>query len=170
MQHRQRFIDDGKDFHVIKDIEKEKKLSSQDKLEVFQKIEDDIKKVLYANNPQKKKKTEMKRQNYVKHLLNEFGLSQYLRKLYELGYDDNNINKIGLMSRKKFQELVINLKMYPGQSIKMEKLYDYLKQLNLSNTMYNTLLIGCKNKLKNNNNKKQINSELNKRRESKKPI
>ena len=121
-------------------------------------------KQINANNPQKKKKTEMKRQNYVKHLLNEFGLSQYLRKLYELGYDDNNINKIGLMSRKKFQELVINLKMYPGQSIKMEKLYDYLKQLNLSNTMYNTRLIGGKNKLKNNNNKKQINSELNKRR------
>ena len=113
-------------------------------------------KQINVNNPQKKKKTEMKRQNYVKHLLNEFGLSQYLRKLYELGYDDNNINKIGLMSRKKFQELVINLKMYPGQSIKMEKLYDYLKQLNLSNTMYNTRLIGGKNKLKNNNNKNQI--------------
>ena len=54
MQHRQRFIDDGKDFHVIKDIEKEKKLSSQDKLEVFQKIEDDIKKVLYAFDNKKK--------------------------------------------------------------------------------------------------------------------
>ena len=118
------------------------------------------------NIHQKKKNPEMKRQNYLKHLLNEFGLSQYLRKLYELGYDDNNINKIGLMSRKKFQELVLNMKMYPGQSIKMEKLYDYLKQLNLANTMYNTRLIGGKNaKLKNNiNNKKQFNSEYNKRR------
>ena len=118
----------------------------------------------YSHPQQKKKNTEMKRQNYLKHLLNEFGLSQYLRKLYELGYDDNNINKIGLMSRKKFQELVLNMKMYPGQSIKMEKLYDYLKQLNLANTMYNTRLIGGKNNKLKNNNKKQINSEYNKRR------
>ena len=120
----------------------------------------------YSHPQQKKKNTEMKRQNYLKHLLNEFGLSQYLRKLYELGYDDNNINKIGLMSRKKFQELVLNMKMYPGQSIKMEKLYDYLKQLNLANTMYNTRLMqGKNNKAKNNiNNKKQFNSEINKRR------
>ena len=117
-------------------------------------------------NNQKKKNMEMKKQNYLKHLLNEFGLSQYLRKLYELGYDDNNINKIGLMSRKKFQELVINMKMYPGQSVKMEKLYDYLKQLNLANTMYNTRLMQEKNnKVKNNiKNKKQFNSEVNKRR------
>ena len=115
------------------------------------------------SNNQKKKNTEMKKQNYLKHLLNEFGLSQYMRKLYELGYDDNNINKIGLMSRKKFQELVLNMKMYPGQSVKMEKLYDYLKQLNLANTMYNTRLIaGKNNKLK--NNKKSYNSEINKRR------
>ena len=118
----------------------------------------------YPNPQQKKKNTEMKRQNYLKHLLNEFGLSQYLRKLYELGYDDNNINKIGLMSRKKFQELVLNMKMYPGQSIKMEKLYDYLKQLNLANTMYNTRLIGGKNNKLKINNKKQVNSEYNKRR------
>ena len=115
------------------------------------------------SNNQKKKNVEMKKQNYLKHLLNEFGLSQYMRKLYELGYDDNNINKIGLMSRKKFQELLLNMKMYPGQSIKMEKLYDYLKQLNLANTMYNTRLIaGKNNKLK--NNKKSFNSEVNKRR------
>ena len=114
-------------------------------------------------NYPKKKNAEMKKQSYLKHLLNEFGLTQYMRKLYELGYDDNNINKIGLMSRKKFQELVINMKMYPGQSIKMEKLYDYLKQLNLATTMYNTRLIGGKNnKMK--NNKKSYNSEINKRR------
>ena len=118
----------------------------------------------YPHPIQKKKNPEMKRQNYLKRLLNEFGLSQYLRKLYELGYDDNNINKIGLMSRKKFQELVLNMKMYPGQSIKMEKLYDYLKQYNIANTMYNTRLIGGKNNKLKNNNKKQINPEYNKRR------
>ena len=57
----------------------------------------------------KGKSKEMKRQSYLKHLLNEFGLSQYLRKLYELGYDDNNVYKIGLMSRKAFQELEKNM-------------------------------------------------------------
>jgi hypothetical protein len=46
----------------------------------------------------KGKSKDMKKQNYLKHLLNEFGLSQYLRKLYELGFDDNNIYKIGLMN------------------------------------------------------------------------
>ena len=82
-------------------------------------------------NYPKKKNAEMKKQSYLKHLLNEFGLTQYMRKLYELGYDDNNINKIGLMSRKKFQELVINMKMYPGQSIKMA---NSLFKINISST------------------------------------
>ena len=112
----------------------------------------------------KGKNKEMKRQNYLKHLLNEFGLSQYLRKLYELGYDDNNIHKIGLMNRKAFQELLNNLKMFPGQSIKMEKLYDYLKQLNLANTMYNTRLLGGKASKLRNLPKKPATCDSNKRR------
>ena len=110
----------------------------------------------------KGKNKEMKKQNYLKHLLNEFGLSQYLRKLYELGYDDNNINKIGLMNRKSFQELLNNMKMYPGQSIKMEKLYNYLKQLNLANTMYNTRLLGARTAQM--RQKKPATSDSNKRR------
>ena len=111
----------------------------------------------------KTKNNDMKHQNYLKHLLNEFGLSQYLRKLYELGYDDNNINKIGLMNRKSFQELLNNLKMFPGQSIKMEKLYDYLKQLNLANTMYNTRLLGGRTNMRN-VPKKPLTSDAKKRR------
>ena len=54
MQHRQRYIDDNKPIHVIKDIESEKKISSQDKLEVFGKIESDLKKVLNAFDNKKK--------------------------------------------------------------------------------------------------------------------
>ena len=54
MQYRQRYIDDTKPFHVIKDIEKEKKISSQDKLEVIEKIESDLQKVLYAFDTKKK--------------------------------------------------------------------------------------------------------------------
>ena len=57
----------------------------------------------------------MKKQNYLNLLLNKFGLSQYMRKLYELGYEDNNVNKIWLMIKKKFQELA--MKIYPGQSL-----------------------------------------------------
>ena len=54
MQYRQRFIDDTKPFHVIKDIENEKKISSQDKLEVLNKIESDLQKVLRAFDTKKK--------------------------------------------------------------------------------------------------------------------
>ena len=112
----------------------------------------------------KGKSKDMKRQNYLKHLLNEFGLSQYLRKLYELGYDDNNVYKIGLMNRKAFQELEKNMKMFPGQSIKMEKLYNYLKQLNLANTMYNTRLMGGRAVQMRNTQKKPATCDSNKRR------
>ena len=108
----------------------------------------------------KGKTKEMKKQNYLKHLLSEFGLSQYLRKLYDLGFDDNNVYRIGLMNRKTFQELLNNMKMYPGQSIKMEKLYNYLKQLNLANTMYNTRLLGGRAHMR----KKPATSDSNKRR------
>ena len=99
----------------------------------------------------KGKSKDMKRQNYLKHLLNEFGLSQYLRKLYDLGYNDNNVYRIGLMNRNFFQELMNNMKMLPGQNIKMEKLYNYLKQLNLANTMYNSKLLGGSNEKKTSN-------------------
>ena len=54
MNLKQRFIDDTKPFHVIKDLENEKKISSQDKLEIFSKIETDLKKVLYAFDNKKK--------------------------------------------------------------------------------------------------------------------
>jgi hypothetical protein len=112
----------------------------------------------------KGKNKEMKRQNDLKHLLNKFGLSQYLRKLYELGYDDNNIYKIGLMNKKAFQELEKNMKMFPGQSIKMEKLYDYLKQSNLLNTMHNTRLLGGRTNQARNMQRKPATSDSNKRR------
>ena len=112
----------------------------------------------------KGKSKEMKRQSYLKHLLNEFGLSQYLRKLYELGYDDNNVYKIGLMNKKAFQELERNMKMFPGQSIKMEKLYNYLKQRNLANTMHNTRLMGGRANQPRNILKKPATCDSNKRR------
>ena len=50
MNLKQRYIDDTKNFHVIKDIESDKMLSSQDKLE----IESNLKKVLHAFDTKKK--------------------------------------------------------------------------------------------------------------------
>jgi len=54
MNLKQRFIDDTKPFHVIKDIENEKKISSPDNLKVLNKIESDLKKVLHAFDTKKK--------------------------------------------------------------------------------------------------------------------
>ena len=77
-------------------------------------------------------------QNNLKYLLKEFGLSEYLRKLYELGYDNNNYLKIGTLSRKNFNVLLNNIHIFPGHTVKMEKFYEYLKKLNTNhnNTLY----------------------------------
>ena len=64
-----------------------------------------------------------KRQNNLKFMLREFGLSQYLRKLYEMGFDDHNYMKIGAMKQHKFEELIFNLNIFPGHQVKMINLY-----------------------------------------------
>ena len=81
-------------------------------------------------------KKDFKKQSNLKHLLSEFGLSQYLRKIYELGYDDNNYTKIGLLSRREFDEFVRNIHLYPGQMVKMESFYCHLKQVNINKQNY----------------------------------
>ena len=121
--------------------------------------------ILNINHQQNKK--EMKNQNYLKHLLNEFGLSQYLRKMYELGYDDKNVNKIGQLSRTAFQDLLQNIHIFPGQAVKMEKLYDYLKQLNLTKNLTIPAYLNNINKTSSNNNtlpKKPVSGNINKRK------
>ena len=69
----------------------------------------------------------------MKETLNTFGLNKYYDKMIELGLNDQNYNSIGLMNKKSFNELVSNIRMFPGHIIKMEKLYHYLKQINFSN-------------------------------------
>ena len=81
-----------------------------------------------GNNDQ----TNYRKQNNLKHLLREFGLSQYLRKMFELGYDDSNIYKMGLLPQKEFEELLFNLKIFPGHQVKMAHLYEYLRQMNMT--------------------------------------
>ena len=74
--------------------------------------------------------TNITSQNNLKYLLKEFGLTEYLRKLYEIGYDNNNYLKIGNLSRKNFNMLLNNINIFPGHIAKMEKFYEYLKKLN----------------------------------------
>ena len=80
-------------------------------------------------------------QNNFRYLLKEFGLSEYIRKLYEFGYDNNNYLKIGTLSRRNFNTLLNNIHIFPGHMVKMEKFYEYLRRLNNnhSNNMNNTL-------------------------------
>jgi hypothetical protein len=91
-------------------------------------------------------KKDFKKQSNLKHLLNEFGLSQYLRKIYELGYDDNNYYKIGMLTRNEFNDFIYNIHIYPGQMVKMENFYDYLKQLNYNKVNYSSNIYSNKPK------------------------
>jgi hypothetical protein len=93
-----------------------------------------------VNNIKNKENKKNIYQNNFKHLLKEFGLSEYTRKLYEFGYDDNNYLKIGALSRKNFNSLLNNIHIFPGHTVKMEKFYEYLRKLNLSsnNNNYNS--------------------------------
>ena len=72
----------------------------------------------------------LRKQNNLKYILREFGLSQYIRKLFDLGYDDSNVLKLGLLTQKQFEELLLNLKIFPGHQVKFSNLYEYLKQKN----------------------------------------
>ena len=86
---------------------------------------------IYKNNI---KSNELKiNQNNLKYILKQFGLSEYLRKLYEFGYDNNNYLKIGTLTRKNFNNLLNNIHIFPGHTVKMEKFYEYLKKLNSNN-------------------------------------
>ena len=97
-------------------------------------------------------KPSYKQQHTLKFMLREFGLSQYLRKLYEMGYDDHNYMKIGMMKQNKFEELIFNLKIFPGHQVKMLKLYEYLKTLHLHSMHHH---------ITNNNNNTNINKKPN---------
>ena len=76
-------------------------------------------------------------QNNLKYLLKEFGLSEYIRKLNEFGYDNNNYLKIGTLTRKNFNNLLTNIHIFPGHTVKMEKFYEYLKKLNMTGNNHN---------------------------------
>lgn len=79
--------------------------------------------------------TSHQKQHNLKYLLREFGLIQYLRKMYELGYDDNSLMKLGLLTQKEFEELLFNLKIFPGHQVKMQNMHQYIKQTMIHNSI-----------------------------------
>ena len=131
---------------------------------------------IYKNNNNTKNNELKINQSNLKYILKQFGLSEYLRKLYEFGYDNNNYLKIGTLSRKNFNNLLNNIHIFPGHTVKMEKFYEYLKKLNSNNNNgsynynykkrklnYNSIY-GInngnnvnKNNIYNNNNKQSLN-------------
>ena len=102
----------------------------------------------------------------MKETLNNFGLNKYYDKMVELGINDQNYNNIGLMNKKSFNELVTNMRMFPGHIIKMEQLYHYLKQINFSNKplhinsnpKINNQSININSSYDNNNNSSNFNN------------
>ena len=91
-------------------------------------------------------------QDNLNYLLKEFGLSKYIEKLKELGYNNNNYLKIGTLSRKNFNNLINLMNILPIHTPKIEKFYEYLKKLNMSsyynhNVNSNNITINKKTKL-----------------------
>ena len=75
-------------------------------------------------------------QKLLRSLLKEFNLQQYTKvniqwkqKFYELGYDDDNIFKICLLTSGDKQELFRNLKVFPGHSYKMNQFIDRVNEM-----------------------------------------
>ena len=101
--------------------------------------------------------------------LNTFGLNKYYDKMVELGLNDQNYNSIGQMNKKSFNDLVSNIRMFPGHIIKMEQLYHYLKQINFSNKplhinsnpIINNHSINVNSSYDNNNNNSNSNNNFN---------
>ena len=81
----------------------------------------------------------------LKYLLKEYGLTEYHKKLNDLGYNNDNYLEIGSLSRKNFASLINNLNIFPLHYEKIEKFYDYLKKMNHNS-----------NKNKKNNNQKFV--------------
>jgi hypothetical protein len=98
---------------------------------------------------------EIKKPN-LKEILNSYGLNKYYDKIIELGLNDDNINNLGSMNKKTFNELVANIKMFPGHIIKMEQLYHHLKQTNSFNKQLHN-----NSNIKNNNNTNNNNENNN---------
>ena len=118
------------------------------------------------NNDLKEKKitnynTKENKNQSLKELFNDFDLNKYYDKIVELGFNDQNVNNIGLMNKNEINLLTSNLKMFPGHIIKMEKLYHHIKHnifssnkplhINNSNSKNNSPNTVDNNKKHNNN-------------------
>ena len=106
------------------------------------------------NNKEIKKQT-------LKEILSSYGLSKYYDKIVELGLNDNNINSLGLMNKKSLNEFISNLKMFPGHIIKMEQLYQHIKQINSYNKTFSNSNIKNNNENITNNNVNYVTLSFN---------
>ena len=69
----------------------------------------------------------------LRYLLKEYGLSEYCKKMNEIGYNNDNFTDIGTMTKKNFNVLINHINILPFHYEKFEKFYEYLKKLNHSN-------------------------------------
>ena len=51
-------------------------------------------------------------------MLNNYGFNKSYDRLVELGLNDQNINNLGLMTKKTLNEFISNEEMFPGHIIK----------------------------------------------------
>ena len=93
----------------------------------------------------------------LKEVLKSYGLSKYYDKIVELGINDDNINNLGLMNKKALNEFISNLKMFPSHIIKMEQLYQHLKQINSFNKQLHNNINSKNNNTNNNENTNCVN-------------
>ena len=101
----------------------------------------------------------------LKEVLNDYGLNKYYDKLVELGLNDQNINNLGLMTKKALNEFISNMKMFPGHIIKMEQLHEHLKQSNIShnNQLHNSSNTKLKTSTNENNNVNYVTISFNRK-------
>ena len=81
------------------------------------------------NNEINKNKETIKKQ-FMKDILNSYGLNRYYEKFIQNGINEQNFNNIGFMNKKMFNDFVNILNIFPGHTIKMEQLYLHLKKMN----------------------------------------
>ena len=100
----------------------------------------------------------------LKLVLKEYGLSEYLKKMNEIGYNNDNFYQIGNLTRKNYLNFLNQISIYPLHYEKMEKFYEFLKRYN-HNKQHQNNIENNSNNNKNNNfsyNHKNIINDNNK--------
>ena len=98
----------------------------------------------------------------MKEILNSYGLNRYYEKFIQNGINDQNFNQIGCMSKKKLNDFINILNIFPSHTIKIEQLYLHLKKLNNDNLKtQSNINIHLNSSTKEINNSNLNNSQIN---------